>query len=143
ALRPALPNQLHTARRAATHLTRHSTPTATYSADVTITVSITLQHPYGSSVSFPSTTLFPSSLALSGGDPTATLGGTNPKNAVAGSATHTYLPQYRVGTAYQLPPSSSTLTPAASSRFNITHGAATQRTLTTKPRATYPPADPT
>src|SRR5207247_1999325 len=77
------------------------------------------------------------SLALRAGERRAGQGGTNPKNAVAGVATFSNLTVHKVGTAYKLTASSGTLTPADSSLFNITHGAATQLKFTTNPSATY------
>src|SRR5205809_8041717 len=47
------------------------------------------------------------------------------------------LPYTTLFRSYKLTASSGTLTPADSSLFNITHGAATQLKFTTNPSATY------
>src|SRR5439155_738960 len=108
-----------------------------YRAEDTLSEAVTVQDAYGNTVSTCSPATASIWLGHLGGVPTAALARTNPKNAVAGVATFSNLTVHKVGTAYKLTASSGTLTPADSSLFNITHGAATQLKFTTNPSATY------
>ena len=81
------------------------------------------------------------SLALSGGPASATLTGTNPRSGVAGVRGFDDLHVRKAGTGYSLTASSTGLTPATSSSFNVTHGAPTKLVFTNQPNASYTAAD--
>ncbi|HXR96541.1 MAG TPA: choice-of-anchor D domain-containing protein [Terriglobales bacterium] len=63
-------------------------------------------------------------------------------NAVAGIATFSGLSVDKVGTGYTLKTTDGTLTPATSSAFNITPGAAAKLVITTQPNSSYQAAAP-
>ncbi|MHA8065014.1 hypothetical protein, partial [Aquirufa aurantiipilula] len=72
-------------------------------------------------------------LAIGNNAGSGTLSGTASVNAVAGVATFSGLSINKVGTAYTLAASSSGLTGATSSAFNITVGSASKLTFGTQP----------
>ncbi len=72
-------------------------------------------------------------LALAGGTPGATLGGTVTVNAVAGVATFSNLTVNRSGTGYTLAASGPGLTGATTNSFDIATGAANQLGFTSQP----------
>jgi hypothetical protein len=101
----------------------------TAGASVTPAVQVTVQDAYANTVTDGSGSGATISLALSGGDPAASLGGTTSKAATNGVASFGNLSANRVGTAYKLGATSSPLTGATSSSFNVT-AAQTTTTLT-------------
>src|SRR5437867_873181 len=91
---------------------------------------LTSEGAYGNTVSTGPAATASISLALSLEDPPATLGLPSSPTRRSSDLTFSNLTVHKVGTAYKLTASSGTLTPADSSLFNITHGAATQLKFT-------------
>ena len=121
---------------AADHLAFTTNPTGSYTADDTISVTVRVQDVFDNTVTTGAAATASISLALSGGN-TSTLLGTNPKSAVAGSATFSDLHVRVVGTGYKLTASSTpSFTAADSSLFNITPGAATHLSFGQQPTNT-------
>jgi hypothetical protein len=114
-----------------THLVFTTEPNASYAAGATITVKVALANTSNAVVT---SSVAPVTLTLSGGTSGATLIGTATQNAVSGVATFNVAVDV-AGTAYVLNATSGTLTPAASTPFNITAGAAAHIAFTTQPAA--------
>ena len=93
-------------------------------------VTVLVQDAAGNTVTSATSTV---SLAFGANPGSGTLGGTVSTSAVAGVATFSNLTVDKVGTGYTLAASSSGLTGATSSAFNVTPGAATALTITTQP----------
>jgi hypothetical protein len=114
----------------ATHLSFDQQPSNVMAGEV-ITPSVTVQvlDAEGNLVTAPVDV----SMALSGGDPGATLGGTTTRTSSAGVATFDDLTVDKVGTSYQLNASASGLTGDSSSTFDVLAGGATHLSFDQQP----------
>ncbi|MEY2568683.1 MAG: hypothetical protein QOE35_3212, partial [Actinomycetota bacterium] len=131
---------LHVNPAAAHHLAFTTEPSASYSADDTITVTVAVQDAFNNTVTSGPDAARTIGLTLGGGSVGATLGGTTSKAAVGGVATFTGLSVRTVGIGYTLTAAETGtpyLTDATSSAFNITPGAADHLAFTTQPSASY------
>jgi hypothetical protein len=114
---------------APTKLVFTTQPNVSYASNATITVKVSVEDASSNVVTTDTSAI---TIALTGGNASATLGGTTTVNAVAGVATFT-LSVNLVGTAYKLHATDGSLTAADSSTFNITAGTAAAVTFTTQP----------
>jgi hypothetical protein len=114
----------------ATHLAFDQQPSNVMAGDV-ITPSVTVQvlDADGNLVTSPVNV----SLALSGGDPGATLGGTTTRTSSGGVATFDDLTVDKVGTGYQLDAAASGLSGDTSSTFDVLPGNATHLAFDQQP----------
>jgi|GEM_PF-496128 len=109
-------------------------PTSTtVGAGITPAVKVALQDAYGNPATEATNAI---SLSLANNPSGATLGGTLTVNAVAGVATFSTLSLDRAGSGYTLSATSSGLTSAVSTGFNIGATSATQLVFTTSPPST-------
>ena len=114
-----------------------SPPTTAAGANITPAVTVTVEDAANNLVTSSTATIV---IALSANPGSGTLSGTKTVDAVAGVATFNDLNIDKPGTGYRLSASSSPLTGATSSLFNIIVGAAAKLAFTVQPSATqtYP-----
>lgn len=121
---------------AATQLAVTTEPSATYTADASFTIVVTVEDQYGNVVNDGAHSADTISLTLGGGA-TSLFDGSPSAAAINGVATFSGLAVRKVGVGYAFTAHDLPLAAGSSTTFAITHGLPTQLAFTSQPASTY------